>query len=294
MTEHVVKIELFDMQISVILFDHAFSMRRVEHSVFSLERLKAVHEHSNHEIFFVTDGQLTVVSGKDTVSCEKSLIIIPPLLEHYTVGDRFEGYTLNFVIDTKPTGPKSGYDEVFKRLDTELTVLALTEEVLFYVRRIAECLAGRLPQSTLQPLTFLLFSELFSALNPQKNNQESVSKKQTRYINLIENYVARHYAEDIGLEDVAKEINLCKKQVSRIVQKEYKCSFPEFVIRHRLTAACMLLRHTTLRIYEVAENVGYRNHENYFCALFKKKFGVTPTQYRKNIKEDTLPSFAVS
>ena len=170
--------------------------------------------------------------------------------------------------------------DILRRLDTELTALTLTEDALFYVRRIAECLAGRLSPTTLQPLTYLLFYELFSKLRPQSFHLEAVPKKQTKYINLIENYVARHYTQEIGLEDVAKEVNLCKKQVSRIVQKEYQCSFPELVTRQRMAAACMLLRHTTLRIYEVAENVGYHNHENYFGALFKKRYGVTPTQYR--------------
>ena len=285
MIDHVVKIELFDMQISVIVFDQAFSMKQVGNSARSLERLKAVHKHADYEIFFITQGQLTVVSGMDTVVCERSLIVIPPLLEHYTVGNDFEGYALNFVVSQRANNKKPFYGEAVKRLASVLTTLTLTEEEIFYVKRIAECLSGKLSQNTLQPLIYLLFSELFSRMEPlQDPVRELLPKKQTKYINLIETYISQHYSEDIGLEDVAKEINLCKKQVSRIVQKEYKCSFPELVTRQRLAAACMLLQHTTLRIYEVAENVGYRNHDNYFCALFKKKYAMTPTQYRKQEK----------
>ena len=288
MTEHVVKIELRDIQISVILFDEAFSMKRVESSASALPRLKAVHEHSNYEIFFVTSDTLTVASTKESISCERSLVIIPPLFEHYTAGSEFEGYTLNFIMEAKQGSDRCAFDKLRTIFASRLTVLPLTEDELFYVKHISDCMLGRLPQSNLKHYIYLLFSELLSRIMPPKSEKHPAPKKQANHINIIETYVTHHYFEDIGLVDVSREVGLCKKQISRIVQKEYGCSFPELVTRHRMSAACMLLRHTTLHIYEIAENVGYCNHENYFCALFKKKYGITPTQYRKQAAEDSV------
>lgn len=286
MTEHVVKIELSNIQISVILFDEAFSMKRVESSELSLPRLKAVHKHSNYEIFFVTNNTLTVASALDTISCEHSLAVIPPLFEHYTVGSDFEGYTLNFIMEEKPNCKQSSYKEIIEFFSPRITVLSLTNDELFYINHIAECLSGKLPQNTLKHFIYLLFSELFSRIKPLVPEKNAQPKKQAKHINIIETYITQHYFEDIGLSEVSNNVGLCKKQISRIVQKEYGCSFPELVTRHRMAAACMLLKHTNLRIYEIAENVGYHNRENYFCALFKKKYFTTPTQYRKQTKHN--------
>lgn len=285
MRERVAKIELADVQLSVIMFDEAFCMKKVENSKTSLQRLKAVHKHSNHEIFFVTKGKLTVATEKDAISCENSMVIIPPLFEHYTVGSEFEGYTLNFIMEKKPTVGSDIYEKISEAFACGPTVLPLTQDEIFYIDHIALCLGDKLPENTLFHFVYLLFSEMLSRIAPPQHERSAVSKKQAKYINVIETYVTYHYFENIGLEEVAKEVGLCKKQISRIVQKEYGCSFPELVTRHRMSAACMLLKHTPLHIYEVAENVGYRNHENYFCALFKKNYGVTPTQYRKESRE---------
>lgn len=56
MTERSLRIEFADIRVSVILFDEAYFMKPVTLSRNSPARLKAVHQHSNYEIFFVRHG----------------------------------------------------------------------------------------------------------------------------------------------------------------------------------------------------------------------------------------------
>jgi AraC-like DNA-binding protein len=57
-----------------------------------------------------------------------------------------------------------------------------------------------------------------------------------------------------------------------------------------MAAVCLpaqsLLENTEYNIGEIAEIVGYDN-PLYFSRVFKKEYGVSPAQYRKNLEEST-------
>lgn len=62
-------------------------------------------------------------------------------------------------------------------------------------------------------------------------------------------------------------------------------TFIEYLTGVRIGKAKELLHNTTLKFYEIAEQVGYKD-PNYFSILFKKHTGMTPKDYReKQIKE---------
>jgi two-component system response regulator YesN len=52
----------------------------------------------------------------------------------------------------------------------------------------------------------------------------------------------------------------------------------------RLEKARILLEDPKLKVEDAAEMVGYSD-ERYFCTLFKKRFGTTPTRYRETMAE---------
>ncbi|MBQ8250139.1 MAG: helix-turn-helix transcriptional regulator [Clostridia bacterium] len=259
-------------------------MKETESSENTFSGLKSVHNHSNYEIFFVTNSSLSVVKGNDIIKCEESLLIIPPYVDHYRVGSGFEGYALNFNMEKKKSSASHFYEDLVPRLSSDMTQLPLTPDERFYISHIVDCLAGKHPKKNLQHFLYLLFSELIHRIKPQRSENEADIGKQAKYINKIETYIDRHYFEDISLDIVAKAVSLSTKQTSRIIKKEYGCSFTDLVTQQRLVKACMLLEHTVMRVREIAEVVGYRDSENYFLALFKKKYGMTPTQYRKSQK----------
>ena len=286
MKEHVLRVSVSDIRLSVILFDDVFRTKREENSKLSLEGLKSVHQHSNYEIFFVTGGRLSVMAGQETLDCENALVVIPPMFRHYTVCSNFEGYALNFVLERLPNASQKLYDETVKAFSKGPVLLPLNADERFYVDHIANVFSGEQSSEDLDLLIQLLFRELFLRILPQLPTQALPMSKHAGYINAIESYIARHYSEQIRLSDVATELYLCTKQITRIVRKEYGCSFPELVTRHRLSAACMLLRHTALTVRQIASNVGYHDHENYFFSLFKKCYGITPLQYREQFARE--------
>ena len=55
----------------------------------------------------------------------------------------------------------------------------------------------------------------------------------------------------------------------------------DYVTRIRIRKAIELLRDADLKIYEIAQKVGYSS-QHYFSSAFKRVLGVSPLEYRKN------------
>lgn len=113
-------------------------------------------------------------------------------------------------------------------------------------------------------------------------NEETLSLKGKKELVLsICEYMKEHYAEKISLEDIAANMYLSPIYISKIF-KEYTGDSPiNYLILVRLKKAEVLLRNSNLSIKEIASYVGYDN-PYYFSKLFKKKYKISPKEYRDN------------
>ena len=67
--------------------------------------------------------------------------------------------------------------------------------------------------------------------------------------------------------------------LSKLFKQEMGQMFSEYLIETRIKVAIELLLNGNLRIYEIADRVGYSS-QHYFCAAFKKVMGCSPSDYR--------------
>ena len=82
------------------------------------------------------------------------------------------------------------------------------------------------------------------------------------------------------IELMAKEIGISRSHLQRLYKQFFSVSCLDDVITARINKAKSLLRHTDLRIQEIAVQCGYQN-VSHFMRQFKDKCGVTAMQYRK-------------
>ena len=100
----------------------------------------------------------------------------------------------------------------------------------------------------------------------------------------IDEYFTAHYAESITAEDMARDLHLSKRQLSRILSAIYNRSFREILVNTRLQQALHLLTRTAYSIEEIASMVGYGSLSGFYAA-FQKKFSVTAGAYRRNKRD---------
>lgn len=102
----------------------------------------------------------------------------------------------------------------------------------------------------------------------------------SRLIQSALEYIEGHFTENISLQEVADEIRISKNYLSDIFKKETGVTFINYVTNLRIERAKELLSDTDLRMYEVANAVGYNDYA-YFSQIFKKHTGKTLSAYRK-------------
>ncbi|KIL38441.1 hypothetical protein SD70_26380 [Gordoniibacillus kamchatkensis] len=106
------------------------------------------------------------------------------------------------------------------------------------------------------------------------------TQRQNRTIEKATAYIQANYARDISLEDTARHVNMNPSYFSSYFKLETGSSFVEYLTQLRMDKAKTLMMESQLRLYEIAQMVGYQEVK-YFSRLFKKKMGVTPAEYRQ-------------
>lgn len=94
-------------------------------------------------------------------------------------------------------------------------------------------------------------------------------------------YLENHCADKISLTDVADQVSFSPEHFSRLFSKETGINFVTYLNNLRMKKAVSLLESTNMKVYEIAEMVGFSSL-SYFSTAFKKKFGLNPYEYQVN------------
>lgn len=91
-------------------------------------------------------------------------------------------------------------------------------------------------------------------------------------------------SEDLGLQTIAEHFSLNKNYLSTVFKKEVGVSFTAYVNQKRIEHAIYLLNTSTLPIQDISSLCGIHDL-NYFSRIFRQQVGMSPSGYRKVIKE---------
>lgn len=92
-------------------------------------------------------------------------------------------------------------------------------------------------------------------------------------------YIREHYQEKISQEEVADYLAITPEYLSTLFHREMNINFSAFVNEFRVSHAKRLLKTTDLKIYEVAEKVGFSDTK-YFNKVFKDIEGISPKEFK--------------
>ncbi|MBB3111207.1 two-component system response regulator YesN [Paenibacillus phyllosphaerae] len=106
-------------------------------------------------------------------------------------------------------------------------------------------------------------------------------KKNWKLIREIIQYVEERIASNITLRDIAEQFSFSPNYLGLLFKEETGQNFSEYLIMLRMERACALLKETNLKIYEIADRVGYR-YLPYFSRQFKETYGKTPLEFRRS------------
>lgn len=117
----------------------------------------------------------------------------------------------------------------------------------------------------------------YSAEYQQQNTPTDIGNYQ---IGRVIDVIKKNYMNPISLGSVAKMVELNPAYLSFLFKKIMGRNFLDYLDEYRIHVAMKLLKESYLNITEIAYQTGYKE-QRCFSEKFKKRVGVTPSEYRK-------------
>ncbi|MDR6553172.1 response regulator [Paenibacillus qinlingensis] len=108
-------------------------------------------------------------------------------------------------------------------------------------------------------------------------------KQDRKLIAEIRSYVEERLENKVTLKEVAARFDFTPNYLGHLFKTETGMGFSEFMNDITMKRACELLDNPRLKVYEIADKIGYRN-VIYFNRSFKQAIGMSPREYRKKNK----------
>jgi two-component system response regulator YesN len=161
-----------------------------------------------------------------------------------------------------------------------LPVLNKTESKLSLAMRetVADVLSRLiLPGSTIHLMSIL--SEFENRLRALASHLPDNTER-NKVIETVKAYIGKNYADKtLCLETLSKVVHMNGNYVSNLFKEVTGENYLVYLTSVRMEQAKRMLRDTMLKTYEVADSAGYSSTK-YFCKLFRKLHGMTPSEYR--------------
>lgn len=118
-----------------------------------------------------------------------------------------------------------------------------------------------------------------------ENSLSAASLSDSKVINDVYRYVAENFQKETTFTTAASIANMQKAAFCRYFKRKTKKKFTEFVNETRIMHARKLLAESDKTIIEIAFECGYEN-TSYFNRQFKMHCGITPTEFKEQLKQE--------
>lgn len=260
------------------------------------------HWHSEFEFVYIESGNVSFDVGDDSfeLNAGQGIMINSKILHRLTSKD--DAIIPNFLFKPSFIAPAESliYEKyVNPVLTSSLEYVVFREDIVWQsdaldiikkIISLQNTVQNRemAVSMQLQQLWLLLLENL--SIESSSNKAAIISR--TR-LQLMMQYIHTHYSENISLEDIADSAAACKSTALHLFQDSIKITPVNYLIKYRLKQAAQLLADTEKKITVISLKTGF-NNVDHFCRSFKKIYGITPTDYRKQSGKTTDPGISLS
>ena len=245
------------------------------------------HCHSFFEIYYVDRGNCRFLVENNIYDLRQGdFLLIPPDVLHYTryldgpckkYGIYFRSDDISPQVSAAMPGGSSFFQEtrIFQLPDAHHYQAELLLDRMLTEEKIEDSRTEAMLYLQLQEL-LLFCSRNCSFLQDIPANIRTTD----RQIVLAARYISDHYMEPISAADIASAAGFSPNYLSKRFREAAGIGVHEYLMFVRLQHAALDLVSTSDSITEIALRSGFSD-SNYFKDAFKKKYGITPSAYRK-------------
>lgn len=264
--------------------DKIFAWRELREEGFVMP---SPHCHTFFELFYVESGACSFFIGNNVYDLhEGDFMLIPPQVFHYTRYPYGACRRCNVFFRAGDVGER--VKEALPQGEKFFGQIRIFQVPEAYRGQIAELIAGmareeKICDSLSEPILETLLQQLFLLCCRECTFLEDMPEDihtTDREIVLAAQFIGQHYMDDISAADIAKAAGYSPNYLSRRFREAAGIGVHEYLMFIRLQRAALELVSTDDSVTEIALRCGFSDG-NYFKDAFKKKYGVTPSKYRK-------------
>ncbi|MDD5859884.1 MAG: AraC family transcriptional regulator [Eubacteriales bacterium] len=266
---------------------------RANYHIFLVQLLsRTPHIHMDFELLAILDGAVTVETAvtQDTMHAG-DICVLNPLQSHefYT---KSPALILSLQVPSSffmPGCPEIENLEFAKPFLTANENPALCEDLTRQMKDIASAHFRQDPWYSLHCTAMLntLFLTLLEHVDYRILAEKEHRQNQIRgnRIRRILEYIGEHSGERLLLRSIAEQEGLSLYYLSHLFREYMGMSFQEYLSIIRCDQARNLLTATEMPLLDISVSCGFSDPK-YFTAQFRRRYGCTPKQYRKEMRSD--------
>ncbi|MBM7569475.1 response regulator [Paenibacillus sacheonensis] len=185
----------------------------------------------------------------------------------------------------------AGQGLVSRKNDIYEIIIRMTSKLHADLRQMNEHLYDILNWDSHQPFVLFQFETMHDILSWLRRRFFELSellylkrqRQKRKLIDAITEYVKERLEHKITLNEIAAHFDFTPNYLGQLFKAETNSLFSDFLNELRMKRVCELLGDPTKKVYEIAEQAGYKNII-YFNRQFKQHMGMSPGEYRKRNK----------
>ena len=244
-----------------------------------------LHWHDFYEIEFITGGKGTHFCNGEKYELHRGCVYLLGPSDFHSVSEDPENplqlYNINFSDQLLPI-------ELVRQFDNENGIIALeydeekTQRIENLMAELLEEYTGQEPHRN--EMMVCLFEEFIIRLLRQSQQKShgsaGASDKPDLPVNRIISYLKKNFREQVSLTACANIIHLTPNYLGELFHTTTGMTFSDYVKHLRFDYAVNLLNSSRKSVDQISRLSGFHS-ASYFTSLFRQRFSVTPSQYRR-------------
>lgn len=252
------------------------------------------HWHPETEIVYTEKGNIICCVGTKKFVLRQGcgMVVNSGVLHRYEATENVS--FPNIVFSPELLGAKDGriYREYIKPVaESGMPYIVLgrsvdwQSEILDLLLHIFE-LQGSESRCEIQTVASLLmiWRQLFLHTAPDHTNGLNDKGRSAR-LQVMMQFIHANFDKQIGLKDIAASVHISESSALQLFRQGIRLSPVAYLIRYRLKRAADLLTGTNKTVTDIAYETGFSD-AGYFCRTFRRYYGRTALQYRKDRSPD--------
>lgn len=255
------------------------------------DKLQYHHCHKSYELHYVTEGCCTFLVGSRyyPLAAGDYLLVHPGVFHSMKdISNTFEKLTMAFELDARGSQGRAGAldSHILACLQDGKTAGGRCEAALTLCTMLFDEMAadGAFSAMTSASVLELILLHLLRCVCGEVHKGAQPGRDlDSRRNYIIDEFFNDHFNLSAGQEELSALLGVSRRQLDRILKKNYGMTFQEKKAEMRTQIATDFLLNSRQSIQQIAETLGYSSPSN-FTTFFKNRTGLSPSQLRSGVR----------